>query len=379
MIRLRAGVADGVRIKQYRRAVFLQIVHGDLKRRIGRMHGRIQRSIFAARHCEVECRIIVNAIPARLSRTDDEVNGAVFFIDLSARHRLGTGIRMVVPGEYGIKAHFVHKRRDHFVRRIAAAGNIGKVRRPVQREYFPNSVAVGGVFPDPIHRLVQPVCRINIDDRNIHVAVRHGIIIFTGNKVHRCGICAIAALVFMVAEYLHKVDIRKRREQVEDIAPQGVVAAVIDEVTCLQGKIVIDAAVDDRIAICNRGIESALLFTLGLLRIADDKEVRIGAEYRGREVFELRPRYTVACHIHIFGTFCKPCDQHLIDIDGIGVGEIHEQGLAFYRSERRLDVCLVVCLRRILDNGLLFCCKRIGKPYDALFCVAVRRGNGAHI
>ena len=170
---------------------------------------------------------------------------------------------------------------------FAAAGNIGKVRRSVQCEHFPDRVAVGGVFPDPIHRLVQPVCRVNIDDRNIHVAIRYRIIIFTGHKVHRRGIFAVAALVFMVAEYLHKVDIRKRREQVEDIAPQGVVAAVIDEVTCLQGKIVIDAAVDDRIAICNRGIESALLFTLGLLRIADDKEVRIGAEYRGRESFDV--------------------------------------------------------------------------------------------
>ena len=92
MIRLRAGVVDGVRIEQYRCAVFLQIVHGDLKRRIGRMHGSIQCGIIAARLCEVECRIIVNAIPARLSRTDDEVDGAVFFIDLSARHRLGAGI-----------------------------------------------------------------------------------------------------------------------------------------------------------------------------------------------------------------------------------------------------------------------------------------------
>ena len=136
------------------------------------------------------------------------------------------------------------------MRRFAAAGNVGIVRRPVKGKNLPDGVAFSRVLLYPLDCLVKPFFRINVYYSHIHIAVCYRIIIPVRNEVHGFGITSVAAFILMVAENLNDIGIGKiLGKQRKYSAPQLVVTAVIHKVARLYGEIIIDSAVCYGIAV----------------------------------------------------------------------------------------------------------------------------------
>ena len=379
-----AVFVDGIRI-EYLSFAADYVVRRNCKFRIARGNGQIDGAVIVRRDIEVEAVGLDDIVRLFARRTADDVHRPVLGIHFAARHRFGTGVRMVVPREYNVDTGLVHRCGNVVVDGEVAARRVGIVRRLVHNENFPQGAARLCVFDHPRERFLQvgDAARIRIvDDSHVHVAVGYRVILFIGQHVDcRAEIPFGVALIFVVAHRMNHVDAAEiPREGFEHSRPLLIGIGAVDKVARLRAEAVIDAAPTDELS--NR--RDRLSVRIGSsLRVADDEEVGIFASLGRGEILDRRPRCTVADLIDVLRIARKPGERYAVDARGDILRRVGktvklqnlrravQRGSNLRERFRRAARLLVGGLRCVANDGFARG-ERVGQPADCLLRFRIR-------